>query len=110
MKKTLGILAAAAAVIGGAVSLFASALPDGLEWSISRLTGTTELEAAGGIYQKAADIQSATALLPDYAVKGSESAWGTTISGLIGGLIVIAVCIAVCHAFKFFRNKKAQHE
>ena len=110
MKKTLGILAIAAAIIGGIVSLFASALPDGLEWSIARLTGATELEAAGGIYQKAADIQSATAFLPDYAVKGSEAAWGTTLSGLIGGLIVIVLCAVVCRAFKFFRNRNTQHE
>lgn len=106
-KKTLVVLAAAAVVIGGVVSLFASAYPDGLEWSIQKLTGSTELESAGGIYAAAGSVQEATALLPDYAFKGSESAFGTTFSGIIGGLVVVVLCVAVCYAFKFFRKKKS---
>ena len=42
-RKTLVILGIAALVIGGAVSLAASSNPDGLEWSMERLTGSTEL-------------------------------------------------------------------
>ena len=34
MKGTLAILAAAAIVVGGGLSLFASGNPDGLEWSL----------------------------------------------------------------------------
>lgn len=108
-KNTLGILAAAAVLIGGLLSLVASSYPDGLEWSIERLTGSTELEAAGGIYQATGSIQEFTSLLPDYAFKGSESAFGTAFSGIVGGLIVVGVCIGVCYLFKFFRGKK-QHE
>lgn len=106
-KKTLVILAVLAALIGGIVSLFASAYPDGLEWSIEKLTGSTELESAGGIYAAAESVQEATALLPDYAFKGSESAFGTTFSGIAGGLAVIIICVAACYAFKFFRKKKS---
>ena len=39
-KKTLGVLAFFAAIFGGIVSLFASAFPDGLEWSMEKVTGT----------------------------------------------------------------------
>lgn len=46
-RKTLVILGIAALVIGGAVSLAASSNPDGLEWSMERLTGSTELENDG---------------------------------------------------------------
>ena len=46
-KKTIAILGIAALVIGGAVSLAASSNPDGLEWSMERLTGSTELENDG---------------------------------------------------------------
>lgn len=105
-RKTIVILSVLAAIIGGIVSLFASAYPDGLEWSIAKLTGSTELESAGGIYDTAGAIQDATALLPDYAFKGSESAFGTAFSGIVGCLVVVAVCVAVCYAFKFFRKKK----
>ena len=94
-------------IIGGLLSLVASSNPDGLEWSIQRLTGSAELEAAGGLYQAAGSLQEATSLLPDYGFKGSESALGTTFSGIAGGLVVVGVCIAACCLFKFFRKKKS---
>ncbi len=105
-KKTLAILAVAAALIGGLLSLVASSFPDGLEWSIERITGSTELDAAGGVYQAAGSVQEFTSLLPDYAFKGSESALGTTFSGIVGCLVVVALCVGACYLFKFFRKKK----
>ena len=106
-KNTLVILAAAAALIGGLLSLVASSYPDGLEWSIERLTGSAELETAGGIYQATGSLQEFTSLLPDYAFKGSESAFGTAFSGIVGGLVVVGICIGACYLFKFFSRKKA---
>ena len=106
-KNTIVILAAAAALIGGLLSLAASSLPDGLEWSIERLTGSTELEAAGGIHEAAGSVQEFTSLLPDYAFKSSESALGTAFSGIVGGLVVVVVCVGACCLFKFFRKKKS---
>lgn len=108
-KNTIAILAATAALIGGLLSLAASSYPDGLEWSIERLTGSTELEADGGLYQAAGSIQESTSLLPNYTFKGSESALGTAFSGIIGCLAVIAVCVGACRLFNFFR-KKNPHE
>ena len=107
-KKTLGILAAAAAVIGGVLSLFASAFPDGLEWSMEKVAGTAELEAAGGAYEAAAGIQEATSFLPDYAFKGSESAMGTTVSGIVGAALVLLLCVGACYLFRLFRGRKRQ--
>lgn len=109
-KKTIGILAVLAAVIGGLLSLFASAFPDGLEWSMERVAGTAELERAGSVYQAFGRVQETTSFLPDYALKNSESAVGTTISGLVGAVIVVALCIACCYAFRFFRNKRRSAE
>ena len=106
-KKTLTILTVAAVFIGGILSLAASSYPDGLEWSIEKLTGSTEIEsAATGVYQTAGAIQEATSLLPDYAFKGSESVLGTTFSGIVGSLIVVLVCVGACYLFKIFRKKK----
>ena len=107
LKNTLVILSAATVLIGGLLSLVASSNPDGLEWSIEKLTGSTELEASGEIYETANSIQEFTSLLPDYAFKDSESALGTTFSGVVGGLVVIAVCVGACYLFKFFRKKKS---
>lgn len=105
-KQTVAVFAAAAAVIGGLISLLASAYPDGLEWSLERAAGTAEPEVQGGIYALAEKIQSLTALLPDYAWKNSESVTGTAFSGVLGGIVVIAVCAAICYILKGFHKKK----
>ena len=108
-RKTIAILAVAAVLTGGLISLAASSYPDGLEWSIERLTGSTELEASGELYQTADSVQETTALLPDYAFKDSDSAFGTTVSGIVGVLVVIGICTGVCCLIKFIRKKK-RHE
>lgn len=104
-RTTVLALVAAAVVIGGGVSLFASANPDGLEWSMEQVAGTAELEAAGTVYDTADGIQTTLAVLPDYTFKNSESAVGTSFSGIVGGAIVLGVCVGACYLFKFFRKK-----
>ena len=106
-KNTLVVLAVVTVLIGGGLSLVASSNPDGLEWSIEKITGSTEVESDGGIYDTVGSVQETTALLPDYAFKGSESSFGTTFSGVVGSVIVVGVCVGACYAFKFFINKKA---
>ncbi|MBR2122626.1 MAG: energy-coupling factor ABC transporter permease [Lachnospiraceae bacterium] len=110
LKKTLVILAAAAAVIGGAVSLIASALPDGLEWAIGRVAGVEELEAAGSVYESASSIQEKLSFLPDYAFKGSESAAGTTVSGIVGAALVLALCVCLCYILRLFMNRRTNEQ
>lgn len=105
-KKVIIGIVAAFVVIGGGLSLAASSYPDGLEWSIERLTGNTEVASSGGVYETAQRIQDMTALLPDYAWKGSSSAAGTSFSGIVGGLVVIAFCMILCCLFRFFRRKE----
>lgn len=107
--KTVGILAVIALVVGGLFSLAASALPDGLEWSMERVAGTSALTAAGDIYEKAMELQETTALLPDYAFKGSDSPGGTAFSGIAGALAVIVLCALCCYILKLFKRKR-QHE
>jgi len=61
---------------GGALSWFASTHPDGLEWSIEKVTGKGELqEAEHGIARVLKGIQEKMAFLPDYGFKpaGNES-------------------------------------
>ncbi len=105
-SKTITVLAVISAFIGGRLSLFASEFPDGLEWSIERLTGATELDAFGGIYELFAGIQDKLAFLPDYAFKSSETRLGTTVSGLVGAVIVALVCLCISMLIK----KTRRHE
>ena len=80
-KKTVVVLGITAVLIGGGLSLFASSNPDGLEWSIEKITGSTEMDAKGtDVYTAAEGVQEKTALLPDYAFKDSESTLGTSFS------------------------------
>lgn len=96
LGATIAALAAAALVSGGVISHFASESPDGLEWSVERTAGTAELEAEGSVHESMERVQSATAILPDYAIQGDESPLGTSVSGILGGLAVAALCFAVC--------------
>lgn len=107
-KGTVGVLAVAALVIGGLISLVASAYPDGLEWSMEKVAGTAELTASGSIHDAAAGVQEVTSLLPDYAFRGSESMLGTAFSGIVGAVIVVVLCVAACYAFRWFRKKQQE--
>lgn len=96
LRRMLVALLLAAAVTGGFVSWFASERPDGLEWSIARVTGRGELaEPADGVHRTLADTQQRVAVLPDYAFKqpatGAGVRTGTSVAGLVGALITLAV-------------------
>lgn len=109
MKKVLTGLSVAVIIVGGVLSWFASANPDGLEWSMEKTAGTAELEAPDGIHKILSEVQSKTAFLPDYGFKANENnkqektasteteeAWpsvsaGTSISGIVGGTLTLAL-------------------
>lgn len=106
-KSTLAVLGIAAILTGGILSRFASSHPDGLEWSIEQLTGSSELESENDrAYAVAEQVQETTALLPDYAFKDSESSFGTIFSGVAGSVAVLVVCVGGCLLFRFFRSRK----
>ena len=116
LKTTLVVLAVVVAVVGGGLSLLASGNPDGLEWSMFGNAEAGYSENMGldeenyGVSSAAADtaasIQEKTAFLPDYAFAGSDSAAGTSVSGLVGSAIVAVLAAAICFAGGFFRKKQ----
>ena len=112
LRKVLAILAIVAVCLGGVLSWFASSDPDGLEWSMERTSGESELEAHGPVYRILAKIQGVTAFLPDYGFKTQEEAAdegtggeaatgeetgdtsgraGTSVAGLVGGGLTLAL-------------------
>jgi len=94
---------------GGVISWFASEHPDGLEWSIAKVTGKEEVDGEqGGIHALFADIQKRLSFLPDYSFPKAEHAaspgeptppepaaagggtnLGTSVSGIVGGVITL---------------------
>ena len=115
LVTTVAILALVAAIVGGGLSLIASSNPDGLEWSMFGNSDAGYSENMGldeddfGVKSKAADtagaIQEKTSFLPDYAFSDSDSAAGTTVSGLVGSAIVAALVLVICFIGGFFRKK-----
>ena len=116
LRATVATLAAAALVVGGGLSLLASSNPDGLEWALFGNAEAGYSENMGldeddfGVSSAAADkagaIQEATSFLPDYAFSGSDSAVGTSVSGIVGSVMVAGVSVIICLAGGFFRKRK----
>jgi cobalt/nickel transport system permease protein len=108
----IGLLCAAL-LAGGAIAWFASASPDGLEWSIEKVAGTEEIEGATGTaHKRSQDLQERMSLLPDYSFKSgtedageSDAVWpavdlGTTTSGVVGAALTIAMAALIGYALK----------
>lgn len=108
-RQVLLVLALVTVVVGGALSLFASSHPDGLEWSIEKVAGTAELEAESAIHEDAAILQEKTAFLPDYeyAAAGEEgSATGTSLSGIVGALLTFVLAGGVGWLITSLKRRK----
>lgn len=113
MKPVVAGLAVVAALTGSVFSWFASAQPDGLEWSIERAAGMAELPAPeGGIHAKLALAQERLALMPDYDLPAArtsgdpgEPAWpevsaGKSLAGLVGGAATLLLVVAAAFALR----------
>lgn len=104
-RKVIIIFSILTALIAGGISLLASEYPDGLEWSIEKITNSTEIEVKSEVYDSFEKVQENTSVLPDYNFKDSDLAIGTSLSGIVGGIVVAVVCIGGCYLFKLFRKE-----
>ena len=67
--------AAVTVITGSTISWLASEHPDGLEWSIEKVTGKGEIEGGKvGVHAVLASMQEKIAFLPDYSFKKPEAA------------------------------------
>ena len=116
LRNTLLAFLAAAVLTGGVVSWFASGDPDGLEWAIAKTTGKEELTGPEhGIHGMLTALQEKIAFLPEYSFRKTAEAkgegpeaeggakpaeearkeegrkLGTSVSGIVGSLISLAL-------------------
>lgn len=112
-KVTVAVILAAAVVAGGVMSWYASGYPDGLEWSMARVSGKEELESTYAVHSVLASLQEKLAFLPDYSFRSTAQAaeeagndrsvrLGTSVSGIVGGAIVLLLAGAVGLVLKRF--------
>ena len=122
LRKVMVTFVVLAVITGGALSWFASTHPDGLEWSIEKVTGKGELSEQGhGIAAVLKGIQEWTAFFPDYGFKpaGNEPkkgkaapVWpgieaGTSAAGIIGAAIVLGLILLIGVGIRSFRGRDA---
>jgi len=98
-KNIIAVFLILAVFIGGAVSLFASSKPDGLEWSMEKTAGVQKIQRYSELHKAAAEIQNKVVVLPEYNFKSEESGKkffkiGTSTAG-IAGMSLTAVFILV---------------
>lgn len=86
-RHALYIMAALTLILAGGFTILASEYPDGLEWSIEKVSGLTELESE----------TPPTALMPDY---------DSGMAGILGSVIVMALLWGISSLF-FQRIKKS---
>ncbi len=114
---------AATILTGGVGSWFASQQPDGLEWSIEKITGTAEVAASqDAIHTMLVTLQGQLAFLPGYSFKqgapvqtdATRPAMGeknsatkeqgnklaTSLSGLVGGILTLAIAAFIGFALR----------
>lgn len=118
-----------ALVTGGFISWFASENPDGLEWSIAKVTGHEELKGTElGLHGALAALQEKIAFLPDYTFKKTadtniealksnaaqahqaappdqrpkehKNPLGTSVAGLAGGTIALGLAFLIGYILK----------
>ncbi len=102
---SFALFAILALLTGGAGSWFASSQPDGLEWSIAKVSGSEAFRPADEpVHEALAAFQQKIAFLPDYGFKsGPESRTGsaspvkaaTSLAGIVGSLSVLAAAGAI---------------
>jgi cobalt/nickel transport system permease protein len=110
-KKVLAVLGVLTILVGGGLSLFASSYPDGLEWSVGKTLAageSVEEGAAGGAHDAAARVQDATAVMPDYAFKDSDSPAGTSFAGVAGSLVTLVLAVGAGAVIARVRRKSAK--
>ena len=122
LKKVTVTFIVLAVIIGGALSWFSSTHPDGLEWSIEKVTGKGELpEQEHGVAAALRGFQEKTAFLPDYNFKPAGNGakkeeagpvWpgidaGTSAAGIIGAAIVLGMILLIGLGIRSLRRRES---
>ncbi|MEG0371780.1 MAG: energy-coupling factor ABC transporter permease [Clostridium sp.] len=102
IRNIIGAICISSLITSGGLSYFASSQPDGLEWSVMKVSGETEIVATGGIYNKLDQIQGVTSFMPDYGLKGSEGSMAGGLAGVTGVLLTLGFTVIIGRGIKSY--------
>lgn len=110
-KKLVTIFLIASLFIGGGVSLLASGNPDGLEWSILNVAGSTELDNTNKAQDISTEIQEKISIFPDYEMNSEDDSdyvkkFKSAVVGIVGTLITLGVAIGGANILSKNRKMK----
>ncbi len=98
-KAVLATLLVFTVITAAGLSLLASGMPDGLEWSYTDRPDQPEFKPLvsneSSTITAVDDLQSKYAPLPDYSVRGALAPGWTSFAGVIGSAVTMAVIWAV---------------
>ena len=111
-----------ALITGGFLSRFASKQPDGLEWSVSRVTGREELSSPDkGLSATLAGLQEKIAIKPDCSrpdtsphstaekSTGSDNRPDNGLAGIVGGAVTLCLSLLAASLLKPRKNCPQEH-
>jgi len=101
-RNTLIVGLAAALVVGGIVSYFASDKPDGLEKT------QEDLGAAQPVHE---GLDAPPVAFDEYSLKWlGEGFWGNAVAGVVGSLLVMGLLLGLGHLLRRKRGDTAARE
>ena len=95
-NAAIAVFGIAALLAAGALSVFASSNPDGLEWALEKVAAAINLEEIEPIK---------TAFMPDYNFK-NEEAFGTSVAGILGGILTFLLAILTAFVISAVKKRK----
>lgn len=100
INKTILIIILLSFIFGLSFKWLASTNPDGLEWSISKVTDNIEVNNFSEVVKSVQNIQETTAIIPEY---------NNSLAGIIGGIIVVVVIWGAGALLKYRKKIIAKH-
>jgi cobalt/nickel transport system permease protein len=98
MRNAIVTFAIVALLTGGALSIFASTNPAGLEWALEKIATAVEFEKKEPIK---------TAFMPDYNFKNEEEDLGISVAGVVGSALTFLLAAISAFAISVAKRKAA---
>jgi cobalt/nickel transport system permease protein len=114
LRPVIVALSCAALLTGGGLAWFASAQPDGLEWSLSRVLGSGGMARPDtALHRWLAGVQAETSRLPDHSLgrasplvePSSTSGVESSLSGVVGALVTLLVALFIGLVLRSIRSR-----